>query len=1011
MELFVRLIKNRSCWLKACVAGLWLMSPGYAALLAQNLDTFNVGSGVPANNNAEPLLNYTPPINATNFFNDVSSQFSWNLGVSGIWSSSLYPANGWNVTLNFTNLGEMDSSTGFNFYKYQGEGGNFYNAGPINCGTSASAVVLTIATAGTTVVSSGYGGINVFATNIFDSGAISIGPDGLARFTGSKIDFTRGSVSIQGSSAGLTETPAVVTATGQTARNTNDWVPTTYLTQTSAIGLMNATPLELALANSTPYFDIQPADNTGTNWIVNMVFLEDNSFDVTPNVYFDAGLKIVHIEWAGSYTDPATDQTTTHYLYMDDNYVTGSNTNILKYGENGNTVPANYTFYTSPTPLYNNPAPISTSTTNFDWLDSDDITNNVYSYVSAEIEPTTVSLVSPDYGPIALTNIAGRVEINAAKELNLQLAAMSGMNYLKLNSPVQFDYDGQSPVSAPYADLYLGSTNGSMIITNLVEASIPSWSGTVQAWTTSWNVSNTVPAFTNYNIVYRVVLVASQLDPTTASQEQDFTLHSSNNVVLSDTLNIFRTFSMNCTNLTLTYNGSGNGAASLDGELNLDSAAISWATSLPRLRCLANNGTIITLNQTTFGSVASPYLSLVNSGTIENTSGTIINSADFENYGYFYAGTGLFSVQSLTTTMDYGTIEATAGTFSDTASSMVIAGTYIDAGKSFTLTATNLLTDGGIPGIWSLGGAYSGVSVAPGLSLPIKPVAGDLLGTAINYIAVSNTLIQTLWAGQDRGAVNAGFNNNVAVGQLILDAQGPAPRTQFYFGGPGASNAIYVDDLILEDNAATLDVNNNVKSLAFSNNFVIYYAQATINGQSVAEKLNGANNNHLRWVSSYAGNYSSVYIVYPDGTTYAINAALAQSSTLDSDRDGTVNNADPTPVLEPTQVTFTAGFTNRPPPSVRLQWPTIPLAANYVYYTTNLLSPNWQPFTNFNYFYWLSNNVEVAVTNAAHAGGFVSPQPYVSTVHPADNWETTNVWIYDALTNVPHFYKLMVQPN
>src|SRR5665213_4413979 len=181
MELFVRLIKNRSCWLKACVAGLWLMSPGYAALLAQNIDTFNVGSGVPANNSTEPLVDYTPPINDTNFFNDVSSQFSWNLGVSGIWSSSLYPANGWNVTLNFTNLGEMDASTGFNFYKYQGKSDNFYNAGPINCGTSVGAVLLTITTEGTTDVSSGYGGINVLSTNIYNSEATAIRQQGLAR--------------------------------------------------------------------------------------------------------------------------------------------------------------------------------------------------------------------------------------------------------------------------------------------------------------------------------------------------------------------------------------------------------------------------------------------------------------------------------------------------------------------------------------------------------------------------------------------------------------------------------------------------------------------------------------------------------------------------------------------------------------------------------------------------------------------------------------------------------------
>jgi len=50
------------------------------------------------------------------------------------------------------------------------------------------------------------------------------------------------------------------------------------------------------------------------------------------------------------------------------------------------------------------------------------------------------------------------------------------------------------------------------------------------------------------------------------------------------------------------------------------------------------------------------------------------------------------------------------------------------------------------------------------------------------------------------------------------------------------------------------------------------------------------------------------------------------------------------------------------------------------------------------------------VTNAAHANYFVSPQPYVFA-SPSDNWEVTNVWVLDPLTNVPHFYRVMVQPN
>jgi len=38
---------------------------------------------------------------------------------------------------------------------------------------------------------------------------------------------------------------------------------------------------------------------------------------------------------------------------------------------------------------------------------------------------------------------------------------------------------------------------------------------------------------------------------------------------------------------------------------------------------------------------------------------------------------------------------------------------------------------------------------------------------------------------------------------------------------------------------------------------VIYYAQAVMNGVSVAEKMNHKNSNRLRWVPMYAGYFSS----------------------------------------------------------------------------------------------------------------------------------------------------------
>jgi hypothetical protein len=147
--------------------------------------------------------------------------------------------------------------------------------------------------------------------------------------------------------------------------------------------------------------------------------------------------------------------------------------------------------------------------------------------------------------------------------------------------------------------------------------------------------------------------------------------------------------------------------------------------------------------------------------------------------------------------------------------------------------------------------------------------------------------------------------------------------------------------------------------------------------------------------------------VYPDGTTNTFNTALAQSSDTDSDGDGIVNSLDPTPFFVPSQVNFTVTTTNLPPLSARIEWTTIPNATNFVYYKTNLLAANWLAFTNFKNFYYGNN---VAVTNSAHSNYFNSPQAYIMSLSAADNSQTTNVWVYDVITNTPHYYKVVIWP-
>ncbi|HEV2693743.1 MAG TPA: hypothetical protein VG347_12700 [Verrucomicrobiae bacterium] len=962
-------------------------------------------------------------INATNVINDFGGTFSVIPGVGNGWLNDLYDA--WFYTRNFTNNGEMDSPTGFLFQKHitatQMEADTFYNKGNINCGTTSGSLFIISGQGLILSQIGGFGGIQVWATNVYNSGTITIGADGLARINGHNLDFTRGTMTMLNGFLGALPTTsatnpptATIFATGQTGKNTNDWFPDFELAptfaDTSLPPLFNLSSFPgfttTFLPNTQPYASVRP-DATGTNIVVRMIFVENDTTNVPYNVYFTNANAFANgfgtVEFVGSYINPVNGQTKTHYLYLTDDFVQGGSTNILSYPGAG--IPNNYTITETTTKALNGPAEVSNYPALFPpgqpFPAGADINSNIYSYVNASLTASTISTNSVVNG--AITNLPGRFELVASNELNLSQTRMSGMNYLLLRSTNNFDTDGRSLITSPYSDVYLGRTNGSLVVSNLLLSSIPIWSGTLQAWNTRWLYTDTNQGV-NYD--FRVLVVDSSLSSVSSAQEQDFMLYSSNNVTISDTLNITRNFFANCTNMLLTQNPPGYGASALDGELNLPSQNISWSTATPRLRNLTNNGAIRTLTQSFYGSPALPYYAFVNTGTVSNGAGVQITASDFENSGPFLAGSGSFIVNSTFTTMTNGSVTA-AGIFSNSSSLFVASNTVILAGNSFSILATNVLTDGGTTNnFWSLGTSNAGLGFAPGLVVPVLPPTASLLGTTITNLAVSGSLVTDVWPGKDYGAVNAGFNNNAAIGQLVLDAQASSDTTGYMFNGvatDGTTNAIYVDCLQLHDYASynfRSPTTTAIPVLNFNTNLVIYYAQALIDdGSSVAEKINHFNGDHLRWVPTYAGTFSSTNLIYPDGSVNTVNAALKAASDIDSDGDGTPNNQDTSPILTSSQLNFTITLTNLPPKSVKLKWTTTGNGTNYIYYKTNLLSPTWMPFTNFKNFYYDPGQ---SGTNLLHTNWFPSGMGYPAPSVP--------VWIYDGLTNMPHFYRVVVQP-
>jgi hypothetical protein len=1075
-----------------------------------------------------------PPPNLDTLAFDNESIFSIDFGTFNTSTEFYQTLN----TLNYTNNGSMLVDTGFNFDLFttnvvpDASAATFYNPGSIVCGSSS--VILS----GNLFFFESAGKFMAWATNIINSGSVDVGVDGLIAFSGQNVDLSRSLLTIENNTAlinnilGFSDTANVFSLIGAVGVDTNaDWNPGLDLTSDAAL---SSGPNLLFLNNSTSY--IQMLDQGPSNIVIRAVFIQNTPTNMPYSVYFgpfpELGSGDLTVAWAGNYVNPATGLAQTNYLYLNDDAVLGASTNARVF----NGVPNNFTFTGSTTPLISaTPAPAG-----FQPVFFSQFVTNPYSYLSADLIATTIAT-----NTLLHTNVsalAGRVVIAATNELNMASVQITGANYLSVTAPNQFDGSAAAQIAAAYSDLHLGRLDGTLTITNLLESTIPIWNGPIQAWSTRLIFVDA----TGVTNDYRILLVANQASPLTQPQVQNLTLNATNNLVISDQLNVFGAVSINSQNLTLSTNGPGNGASSLDGELNISAFDFSWNTDLPDLVNLTNNGAIRLLNSTgvfvgttntvtvlppsqlatasgTLAEVAGrsnvqandgvtigtnryafvknlansvpnqvliastfdgsldnllaaidqlagsgttysssttvnplalaeplanhsitvvavksgssgnsivttttstnltwngnatltggsdyfagstnivsaqmPYQNMVNNGLIADLGSTILAN-NFVSSGTISNDAGSFSLQSVSATLTNGLIYSAAN-ITLGADTLVTSNLLIQAGRSLTLQVTNYLTDGvpNGPGevtngnVWVVGGASSA-----GLSLTTLP-EGGLLGTTITNIAPFNKNVVNIWAGKDFGVSAAGFTNNAAIGRLIMVA---STNAVFTFSGTGVSNAVYVDDIEFVDQATNRDEHGDPIALTNTANMVIYYAQALFNGISVAELLNHANNNHLRWVPQYVGHYSSEELFY-NGTTNIVNAALANSPDIDSNGNGIPNGSDPSPFFISSQVDFTPTLTNLPPWSLKLRWQTIPEATNLVQYTTNLLSPAWVNLTNFSAYYY-SSGVPVP---GVYPNGFVSPQIYPG---PA-----TNVWVYDAITNsAERYYRVLVNPN
>ena len=1019
-------------------------------------------------NDSDVFYTCPPNIHATDFINN--SVFMLSLPTFTLYET-------WD-TLNYTNNGSMAADSGFQFDTqssstgWHSMAGNFFNPGTISCASLTGGTGL-LGKAGQFIVNS---------TNILMPGTVVVGmgggtgiAGGLISFVGQNVDLSDSTLTLEGNGqigggAGSVQAipnTATVNYAGFGGDTNKEWNPFVDLTTLSALPSLvrmpalaipvwqypfgNGFPFPINFASPVPTTPYQvtsiPDDGSGnpsTNDIIyRYVFVANSDPNVIANVYIDQnvadipGTGAATVEFVGSYVDPVTGSPANNYMYVRDDYLKGVGNVGFVAG-----IPANFTFTASGVSL----ATAAPLPPNFAFQAFPNLAiTNPYSFVDVECVPTTVLTNSITFNTNNyLAVLPAKIVINASSSLDLSQARISGENYISVTSSNQLNGSVGAAISSAYSDINVGVTNGNLMATNLLEPSVPAWNGKIQAWSTRWiNLitnsivvfSNSVPVSTNSFTVtndFRVVIVANQAAPTTPSEVWNLGLRGTNSIVISDVYNILNSLYLNCVSLTLTTNGPD--AASPYGELNLQSASFGnplvnnvWSNSAPNLRYLTNDGAIFLSNIGDFGGPPPVnYFAMVNNGVIVDL-GSQIWANDFESSGILYNSVGSFTLHSFTTTLTGGNAGGylyAGGDVSITTGSLLTSNLFLEADRSLTLTATNLLTDTGTNNgnIWLVGST----SVGNGIKVPILPPGGgggygnSLLGTTIELFAPSNKTVVNVWPGRDYGVSTAGFSNNLAVGRLILDSFGRTNTTRFTFNGSGVSNAIYVDYLELLDGATNRDSAGNAGALNINTNLVIYYAQAVANGFSIARKLNHKNNDHLRWVPTYAGLFSSTNLVYPDGSTNTFNTALAQDTQIDSDGDGIANAFDPTPFFLQSMVNYTWYPTNNPPNNTAINWYTVPLATNYVYYSTNLVItsamidlntyPTNNPINNIviswetlslatNYVYYSTNSggpFDQLLTN------FISSQ-FSSPL-------TNRVMVFDPMVDPGRYYQVAVSP-
>lgn len=888
-------------------------------------------------------------------------------------------------TVNFTNQGLMVGNPGFDFENVPSGTGlarmasSFVNAasglGPNSGVIDCSGTFAFIITPGFLFGNlTGSSKCIVAATNIVNSGSINMDASSLIKLNGDFIDLSRGALSMTTpafggvGNAGLldgywgvgTADPNFPQVGQATPLFPPQLLQNPLFTDTYIVSGRNNLQFfnQLVVPNPTVYVN---QIGVGTsNQLTQVVFLA-NVNPIFVNTVFFSPFEIA-VQWQWPATNfPTGIVSTNNYIYLTDDFGEVTNLNLVIDGAAGlqpTYRPATYNFFQG-FPYANFLATVASPVVPpANLFDFQTFTNQ---YAAYEALFSGGTQLTSDVAGANVTNLAGRIELAAGKALNLTDSRISALNYLLVRSTNHFVGSPGALIASPTLDIYLGSTNGVMMVSNVVAPYLNHLSGPIELWSARW--TNFVNGVTNS---FHALVVDSRLSPTTSPVIQTLDLRApkvengTSSIVISDFLNVSSNLVLSAERLTIATNV--NNPFTPYGHLDIVTPNILWSTATTNVQFFTNWGIIQAENAMYFGGsrsgpfsstnlVDASYQTFINHGVISNQS-SLMWVDHFENNGVIEATSGSIGLMKASfALMTNGAFLAPDGDVFIQSGTLFASNVAVIAGGALTLSVTGTLDDGSFETNGAFGVTNKNFwSAGNGIDLPVAPASGTLLATTITNTAPDFQLVVNTWGAPDLGPDPAAFAKNAAIGHLILDGR---TNSAFQFSGTGVANAMYVDLLDIRGfPAINVDQFGNFLSLIADPNMKVYFGGALANGREVAEKLAQVNGGRFIWVSNYNnGFFSSTNMVYGNGTTNRVNYALVTSCDIDSNGNGIPNCQDPSPVpfVSSAAVGLKVDYTTVPTPAALVSWTAFPSSTNSLYTAPVADSTHWELVTNFVY--------------------------------------------------------------